>query len=111
MPATDRPHLGLVCITFSEECRYRTITRKRLLTLPLRERRIVLRELYEDNLARLMATLAFCAAREIRLYRVTSDLFPFSDIPTGGRVLEAMAPRLAKVGRFAKRFKIRIVSH
>ena len=38
------PHfrsLGLVCVTASEEIRYRTVTRKRLLTLSLSQRRLV----------------------------------------------------------------------
>src|SRR5215218_5761413 len=33
MPARITPHLGLVCITFSEQCRFRAITRTRFLSL------------------------------------------------------------------------------
>ena len=43
------PELGLVCITASDEIRYRSVTRKRLLTLTEGEQRRVLQELYEHN--------------------------------------------------------------
>src|SRR5215218_5376475 len=47
------PNLGLVCLSYTDECRYRTITRSRFLALSPGERRGVLRELYWDNLRRL----------------------------------------------------------
>jgi UV DNA damage repair endonuclease len=38
----ERPQLGLVCITASDEVRFRTMTRKRLLQLDAAEPRAVL---------------------------------------------------------------------
>ena len=105
------PNLGLVCLSYTEECRYRAITRSRFLALAAEEREGVLRELYWDNLRRLHWTLGFCARREIRLYRVTSGLFPMSDEALGEAVLAGMAANLSTVGRRAKRLGIRILAH
>ena len=105
------PKLGLVCITWSQECRFRVITRTRYLQLPPAEQEATLRQLYWDNLQRLHWTLAFCARRDIRLYRATSALFPLSDEPLGESVLRSMAANLSSIGRRAKHLGIRIVLH
>jgi UV DNA damage endonuclease len=105
------PNLGLVCLSSTDECRYRAITRSRFLSLEAGERRGVLRELYWDNLRRLHWTLGFCARRGIRLYRVTSGLFPMSDEPLGAAVLGEMTANLSAVGRRAERLGIRILAH
>lgn len=104
------PALGLVCMTESDQCRFRTITRTRYLSLTAREKRRTLAELYQDNLTRLHAALDFCLAREIRLYRAPSGLFPMSDERIGESILRSMAPALAAVGRRARR-RVRIVLH
>jgi UV DNA damage endonuclease len=109
--ARVEPNLGLVCLSFTDECRYRTITRSRYLGLPVRQRKGVLRELYWNNLRRLHWTLGFCVRRGIRLYRVTSGLFPMSDEPPGEEVLAGMAANLSAVGRRAERLGIRILNH
>ena len=105
------PNLGLVCITDSEECRFRTITRTRLLTLPAKQQRLELLRLYWDNLSRLHWTLTFCQRRGIRLYRATSGLFPHSDGPPGVEILQSMAANLSAVGRRVERLGIRMVLH
>ena len=107
----DAPNLGLVCLSSTEECRYRTITRSRYLSLSAGERKGVLRELYWDNLRRLHWTLGFCARRGIRLYRVTSGLFPMSDEPPGAEVMGEMAANLSAIGRRAARLGIRVLNH
>ena len=106
-----QPRLGLVCITVSDAVRYRALTRKRLLQLDAAEQRRVLRELYADNLARLDGALSFCANRGIRLYRMTSALFPFADDEAGASVLEEFNGRIGEVGRRAAEFGIRLVLH
>lgn len=106
-----RPRLGLVCITSSNEVRYRALTRKRLLQLDAAEQRGVLRELYADNLARLDHALDFCSARGIRLYRMTSGLFPFADDDVGTDVLEEFREEMERVGRRAHDLRIRLVLH
>src|SRR3712207_3681058 len=93
------PELGLGCITDSEECRYKTLTRTRFLAMTDAQRRRALEDLYWDNLGRLHGALSFCARRGIRLYRVTSSLFPMSDEAVGERVLAGMAANLSSVGR------------
>ena len=106
-----RPRLGLVCITTSDAVRYRALTRKRLLQFAESERRRVLRELYADNLARLNRALDFCNERGIRLYRMTSALFPFADDPAGEDVLEEFDESVGAAGRRATELGIRLVLH
>lgn len=107
----ERPQLGLVCITASEAVRYRTITRKRLLQLDAAEQKNTLRLLYADNIARLDGAIDYCLAHGIRLYRMTSALFPFADDPIGEDVLEEFAEVIAAKGKRAIGFGIRLVLH
>jgi UV DNA damage endonuclease len=110
---TAQPHLGLVCITFSKEVRFRTITRTRYLQLPENQRETALKVLYRDNLQRLDLALTFCVRNSLRLYRMTSNLFPMSDWEdeVGATVLEKMSADLAKIGQRAERLGIRMVLH
>ncbi len=107
------PYLGLVCITVSKQVRFRTITRTRYLKLSLSDRETVLRELYQDNLQRLDAALSFCQENNIRLYRMTSALFPMSDMEDdiGANILEEMTENLSKIGQKAQALDIRMVLH
>lgn len=107
----ERPQLGLVCITASESVRYRTITRKRLLGLDVVEQKPALRQLYAENLSRLDAAVDFCHAHGIRLYRLTSSLFPFADHPLGEDVLEEFSEVIAAKGERALDLHIRLVLH
>ena len=93
-----KPELGLVCITASEAVRYKTITRKRLLEFDEQTKREKLRELYAANLERFNNAINFCRENGIRLYRLTSGLFPFADEPFGLEVLHEFKPRLSKPG-------------
>lgn len=105
------PNLGLVCITFSERIRYRTITRTRYLALPDGERPNVLRSLYVANLNTLRSALQFCLDSEIKLYRMPSSIFPFADTPEGFAVLGEFSAALAEIGAFSGNNGIRIVAH
>ena len=105
------PNLGLVCITASDKVRYRTVTRKRLLQLTPEEQEQVLRQLYSDNLRRLNGAIDFCDANNIRLYRITSALFPFADTPDGERVLNEFDEDLRVIGDRASTLGIRLVVH
>jgi UV DNA damage endonuclease len=106
-----KPELGLVCITASEAVRYRTITRKRLLEFDEQTQREKLRELYAANLERFNNAINFCAENGIRLYRLTSGLFPFADEPYGLEVLHEFRPQLAETGRRALQNGLRVVLH
>ena len=108
---TKAPRLGLVCITHSDEVRYRTVTRKRLLQFPEAEQRRMLRDIYAANLARLNGALDFCTARGLGLYRMTSNLFPFADDEAGSDVLEEFAGELRRTGARADELGIRLVLH
>ncbi|MEG4011275.1 MULTISPECIES: UV DNA damage repair endonuclease UvsE [unclassified Microcoleus] len=105
------PELGLVCITTSDAVRFRTVTRKRLLQLAESEQEKVLRELYTDNLKRLDKAIDFCRANNIKLYRMTSALFPFADTDLGEAVLHSMAEELRRIGDRAISLNIRLVLH
>ena len=106
-----QPELGLVCITTSDAVRFRTVTRKRLLQLTETEQEKVLRELYADNLKRLDKAIDFCYANGIKLYRMTSALFPFADTDLGETVLDSMDEELRRVGDRAISLNIRLVLH
>ena len=105
------PELGLVCITTSDAVRFRTVTRKRLLQLSEIEQETVLRELYADNLKRLDKAIDFCSVNQIKLYRMTSALFPFADTDLGEAVLQSMTEELRKTGDRALSLGIRLVLH
>ena len=105
------PRLGLVCITHSDEVRYRALTRKRLLQLDAAAQKEALRNLYRDNLARLNRALDFCTSRGLRLYRMTSGLFPFADDPAGEDVLQEFSEDIAVTGRRATALGLRLVLH
>jgi UV DNA damage endonuclease len=109
--SSSLPKLGLVCITASDEVRFKTITRKRLLQLPINEQERVLQELYEENLRRLKVGIEFCDREDIQLYRMTSALFPFADDPIGEAILSAMADKIKVVGMQAQALEIRLVFH
>lgn len=108
------PRLGLVCITDSDAVRFRTMTRKRFLQLsesgPAAQER-ALHELYTDNLRRLDRAISFCLEQGIRLYRLTSRLFPFADESPGQSVLAEFDDGLAALGRLAADHGLRLVLH
>ncbi len=108
---THGPQLGLVCITHSDEVRYRTVTRTRLLQFARDEQQRMLRAIYADNLLRLTRALDFCQTHEIKLYRLTSGLFPFADDPLGADVLTEFAPEVRATGEHATELGIRLVAH
>jgi UV DNA damage endonuclease len=108
---SNLPQLGLVCITSSDQVRYRTVTRKRLLQLSSEEQKQVLRQLYQDNLQRFNKALDFCEANNIKLYRITSSLFPFADTPEGESVLNEFDDELKATGDRSQSLGIRIVVH
>jgi UV DNA damage endonuclease len=106
-------NLGLVCITHSEQIRYKALTRTRYLALDHAAQERTLRLLYQYNLEMLFMALEFCHHSDIALYRMLSEIFPLSDFDDGiGReVLKEMAERMAQVGPTAKRFGIRVIAH
>jgi UV DNA damage endonuclease len=106
-----KTRLGLVCITHSEEVRYKTTTRKNLLSLDETAQREKLRTIYAENIARLRRAVEYCLANDINLYRMTSALFPFSDEATGGEILTEFAGELGEIGTDAIERGLRLVLH
>jgi UV DNA damage endonuclease len=108
-----QPELGLVCITFDKQVRFRTMTRTRYLQLSLSERESGLREIYLHNLQRLHDALTFCQNNHIRLYRLPSGVFPLSDMEDqiGAKILEEITDDLGQIGVRAQSLNIRMVLH
>ncbi|MGY2894211.1 UV DNA damage repair endonuclease UvsE [Deinococcus sp. UYEF24] len=113
-PTPAAPNLGLVCITFGPEVRFRTITLTRYRSLPEAQRWGVLQELYADNISRLKGAAAYCTANGIRLYRMSAALFPMLDLSgddTGHAVLQTLASQLAAAGAAFEEADIRVLIH
>jgi len=108
---TTTPNLGLVCISYSDEIRYRTITRTRYLSSERADRKRALESIFSDNLETFRRALEFCHAREIKLYRMPSSIFPFADTADGLTLLKTFQAKLAELGEIAKSLEIRIVAH
>lgn len=104
-------NLGLVCITHSDEVRYKTTTRKNLLSLDESAQKEKLRTIYAENISRLKKAIEFCLSKNVRLYRMTSALFPFSDEETGAKILEEFTDELAEIGNGAIEKGLRLVLH
>ncbi|GGK22231.1 UV DNA damage endonuclease [Deinococcus malanensis] len=111
---TGAPAYGLVCLTVGPEVRFRTVTLSRYRTLGPDEREAKLLDLYADNISRLHAAAAYCAARGIRLYRMSSSLFPMLDLAgddTGEAVLSSLAGPLREAGKAFRAAGIRVLMH
>lgn len=102
---------GLVCITHSDEVRYKTVTRKNLLAMDEGGQSAKLRSIYAQNIAILRKAVEYCLANDINLYRMTSALFPFSDEAFGASVLDEFADELAEIGANATERGLRLVLH
>ncbi len=105
------PELGLVCITASQAVRFRTLTRKRFLQFSPLQQEETLRNLYAENLRRLETGIQFCASEKIRLYRLSSGLFPFADEPIGISILLEFTEIMQAIGHQADTLGIRLVLH
>jgi UV DNA damage endonuclease len=110
-PKRPTPQYGLVCITACDEVRYRLITRTRYLSLDDKRKKEVLQELYESNVRTIETALRFCDRNNIRLYRLTSNLFPMADESIGQSVLRQLKSPLAAAGKLAESFGIRVTMH
>lgn len=105
------PQLGLVCITASKDVRYKTVTRKRLLSFPESEQEGILANLYQENLQRLNQAIDYCVDQKLKLYRITSNLFPFADTDMGESILNQLSEDLRQTGQRALTAGIRLVVH
>ena len=106
-----KTNLGLVCITHSEEVRYKTTTRKNLLSMDEAAQAVKLRSIYAQNIAILRRAIDFCLSSKINLYRMTSTLFPFSDEAFGAEILDEFADELGEIGTGATEKGLRLVLH
>lgn len=108
------PAYGLVCMTVGPELHFRTVTLSRYRALPPAQRETTLHSIYAENIARVRVAAEYCAARGIRLYRLSSALFPMLDLAgddTGDAVLQALAPDLRLAGEAFAQAGIRVLMH
>lgn len=105
-----KTNLGLVCITHSDEVRYKTVTRKNLLALDAAQAEKLV-SIYAQNIAILRRAVEYCLANGINLYRMTSALFPFSDEAPGAEILIDFAEELGEIGSDAFERGLRLVLH
>lgn len=106
--------LGLVCLTVGPELRFRTITLTRYRALDATGREAALRDIYAHNIARVHSAAGYCAARGIRLYRLSSSLFPMLDLSgddTGEAVLTSLGGALRAAGQALQDAGIRVLMH
>ncbi|CAM3802156.1 UV DNA damage repair endonuclease UvsE [Deinococcus frigens] len=114
MTQIPRPAYGLVCMTVGPEVRFRTVTLSRYRALSPEGREAKLLDLYTDNIARLRGAADFCAARGIRLYRMSASLFPMLDLigdDTGDAVLTSLSAQLRRAGAAFVERGIRVLMH
>ncbi|MFD2607839.1 UV DNA damage repair endonuclease UvsE [Deinococcus taklimakanensis] len=108
------PAYGLVCLTVGPELRFRTVTLSRYRLLTPAERETRLRALYAENIRILHSAAGYCAARGIRLYRMSSSLFPMLDLEgddTGSAVLADLSAELRAAGEAFADAGIRVLMH
>lgn len=108
-----KPNFGLVCITYDDTIRYRTMTKTHYLKFDEVERRKKLGELYCYNLHKLFQALEYCFANDIHLYRVTANLFPLSDWEDGigKQILTEMMPLMTGFAARAEALNVRVIVH
>lgn len=108
------PALGLVCMTVGPELRFRTVTLSRYRALLPAEREAKLLDVYASNIQTLRGAASYCAARGIRLFRLSSALFPMLDLvgdDTGAAVLDSLAPELLGTGQALVGAGLRLLMH
>lgn len=105
------PRLGLVCQTHSPRIRFRTLKRTQLLSLSPPARIDKLRGLFRYNVERLADAIEFCREQKLSLYRMPSNLFPFSDTDEYVGLLDELGPALAQIGATATHAGMRLVMH
>ncbi|MCA1589704.1 MAG: hypothetical protein LC730_05135 [Acidobacteria bacterium] len=103
-------NLGLVCITTTDAVRYKRATRKRLMSFPEAGQAEILRNLYAANASVLENAVNFCHQNQISLYRITSDIFQFSDEQFGAEIfITDFSKRSSEIGARATANGLRLV--
>jgi UV DNA damage endonuclease len=103
-------NLGYACI--NTELRERGIFSSRTCRIStIKENPNALEELVEANLSDLLKILHWNRDNNIKLFRVSSQLFPFCSHETYGYPLDQWQPKLKEIGDFAREHSIRLTFH
>lgn len=111
------PRFGLCCQFLEQPIAYRTTTAKHISSLAPSAGRAKLSELCLHNTQMLKASLEYCAAHDIRAFRVQSQLFPVKTHPECGYDLPDLADAkdivriLKDCGTFARDHDLRLSFH
>ncbi|GAB6138707.1 UV DNA damage repair endonuclease UvsE [Halanaerobaculum tunisiense] len=107
--------LGYACLNCSlEDCKpNRGTTVGYLKKLDPEEKLAKLNSLLEENLANTLRILQFNLAKEIKVYRLSSDIVPFATHPVtdGWDYISAGQDKLAEIGDFIKGNNLRVSMH
>lgn len=104
-------NFGLVCLTSSTEIRYKTITRKKYVSLSDKEKFNSLLSIYTANVNKLHEAINYCIDVDIYSYRVPSHLFPFLEDEIGSKIFDSLFSRLQLIGNLALSSGIRLTTH
>jgi UV DNA damage endonuclease len=105
------PKLGLCCLTSDGVISYKTITKKRFDSLSDKDKYTALAKIYKANIDMFVSAINYCATNDIKMYRVTSHLFPFYETEIGVSILATLSNELKTIGNTAKTLDIRVVMH
>lgn len=110
--------LGYACINQSlqkekDGPRFKALTAKRLSTMEPQERRANLYQVGRNNLKAVTAILQWNAKRDIRVYRVSSEMIPLATHPVAAawNWEEDLAPEFADCARMARQTGTRLSMH
>jgi UV DNA damage endonuclease len=103
--------LGLVCLTSDRSISFRTIQKTRFDKLDILGQYSVLYDIYSHNKKILKKALEYCVENNIKMYRISSELFPFSDTFVGRQVFKEGTVTLDNIGKYAIQNGIRVTCH
>lgn len=103
--------LGLVCLTSDKSISFRTVQKTRFDKLGILAQYSVLYDIYSHNKKVLKRALEYCVQSGIKMYRISSEMFPFSDTAVGRQVFKESTIALDNIGKYAIQNGIRITCH
>ena len=110
---------GLCCISIKlaeQGVRYRKIFFKTFSSLPPKQARKKLYDVWLNNIQTLRKTIEFCAEEKIARYRIPSDIFPLATHPKiqafeQSEIYQQIKKSLAEIGDFARTENIGLSFH
>lgn len=108
---TNDINYGLVCLTKDKSISFKTITKKKFDSLSHIQKTQKLNEIYTKNLETFKKAIEFCNRNDIKMYRMSSNMFPFGDTDLGREIMFNLAGTFEKLGVLINKYGIRVVCH